>query len=279
MAAPVTHLDVGMRCIKCLLCAVNFVFVLTGILILSMSRVIYDIYNNFSYFLDSSYFSPATVLVTVGVFIIIVASLGCYGALKESTFLVLAFAFALSVVLVLEFAAAIAAYVLQADIVALLNDKINRTMHQYDDNLDAKAAIDSLQYNLQCCGYNGPSDWVDVGLRTSHVYNAPDSCYWHCHADNGGPFSYQCADPEGCHEKLAHLVNCSAAYLITGATMIALIQVAGIMFACKLGRAIRKQKTLREMRRWQMRASLLNGYVPLGKTDPTSTYPVVYMKT
>lgn len=49
------------------------------------------------------------------------------------------------------------------------------------------------------------------------------------------------------------------------------------MFACMLGRAIRKQKTERERRRWQLRESLLSGYEPLGKTDPFSAFPVVYM--
>jgi CD63 antigen len=53
--------------------------------------------------------------------------------------------------------------------------------------------------------------------------------------------------------------------------------MAGIMFACMLGRAIRKQKTEKEKRRWQLQESLLNGYEPIGKTDPFSAFPVVYM--
>lgn len=49
------------------------------------------------------------------------------------------------------------------------------------------------------------------------------------------------------------------------------------MFACMLGRAIRRQKTERERRRWELRENLVNGYEPLGKSDPLTTFPVVYM--
>jgi len=49
------------------------------------------------------------------------------------------------------------------------------------------------------------------------------------------------------------------------------------MFACMLGRAIRRQKTERERRRWELRENLVNGYEPLGKSDPFVTFPVVYM--
>lgn len=51
------------------------------------------------------------------------------------------------------------------------------------------------------------------------------------------------------------------------------------MFAWTLGHAIRKQKTAREKRRWELRENIVSGYQPLGKTDPFTTYPVVYMKS
>lgn len=50
------------------------------------------------------------------------------------------------------------------------------------------------------------------------------------------------------------------------------------MFACTLGRAIRRQKTNRERRRWELRQNLVDGYHPLGKSDPQTTFPVIYMQ-
>lgn len=50
------------------------------------------------------------------------------------------------------------------------------------------------------------------------------------------------------------------------------------MFACVLGRAIRRQKTERERRRWELRENLINGYQPIGKSDLVASFPVVYMQ-
>jgi len=189
----------------------------------------------------------------------------------------LTFAFSLSMVLILEFSASVASFALQNNIIDLLNEKINYTMHQYGGSNEAKEAIDFLQARLHCCGYNGPKDWEGILTNESSVHNTPVSCcnwLYGASEENGCVAIYQ----HGCYHGLALIVNRSALYLITGATMIALIQLAGIMFACMLGRAIRKQKTQRERRRWQMRQSLLSGYQPLGKTDPLTTFPVVYMR-
>ncbi|XP_033360231.1 CD63 antigen-like isoform X1 [Bombus vosnesenskii] len=259
-----THLDVGLRCIKYLLCAVNSLFVLTGIMIISIGTTIYAVYEDFSHFLDPSYFSPATLLIIVGIFVFIIAFLGCCGALRESTCMVLVFAASLSLVLVLELIAGIAAYALQDGIKNLLADKINATMHQYEKNDEARSAIDFLQSRLYCCGYNGYEDWE------AQKMTIPSSCP---SRDNENIYV------TGCIKHLSIIIHRSALYIGTGAVAIALIQLTGIMFACMLGRAIRRQKTERERRRWELRESLVNGYQPLGKSDPFTTFPVVYMSS
>jgi len=62
---------------------------LTGVMIISVGTTIYAVYENFSHFLDPSYFSPATVLIVVGILVFIIAFMGCCGALRESTCMVL----------------------------------------------------------------------------------------------------------------------------------------------------------------------------------------------
>ncbi|KAG5336538.1 CD63 protein, partial [Acromyrmex charruanus] len=269
-----THLDVGLRCIKYLLCAVNSLFVLTGVMIISVGTTIYAVYENFSHFLDTSYFSPATVLIVVGILVFIIAFMGCCGALRESTCMVLVFAFLLSVVLIMELAAAVAAYALQDGIKDLLAENIKMTMHQYEKNEEAKFAIDFMQSRLRCCGYNSYLDWNYIPFNNTHV-DVPDSCcaYLVDELSDRCYGKYQ----EGCISRLSIIVHRSALYIGTGAIAIALIQLTGIMFACMLGRAIRRQKTERERRRWELRENLVNGYEPLGKSDPITTFPIVYM--
>lgn len=55
------------------------------------------------------------------------------------------FAVSLSLVLIMELGAAIAAYALQDGIKDLLAERINSTMHEYDSNLEAKTSLDFLQ--------------------------------------------------------------------------------------------------------------------------------------
>lgn len=276
-----THLDVGLRCIKYLLCAVNSLFVLTGIMIISVGTTIYAVYEDFSHFLDPSYFSPATLLIVVGALVFLIAFLGCCGALKESTCMVLVFAVSLILVLVLELAAAIAAYAMQDGIKDLLAGRINATMKEYNTNSEAAVAIDFMQSRLRCCGYNDYMDWDAIPIDSKNDLSVPDSC---CAWSTAVDFDYNstvCAGvyEEGCIARLSIIVHRSALYLGTGAIAIALIQLTGIMFACMLGRAIRRQKTERERRRWELRESLVNGYQPLGKSDPITTFPVVYMQS
>lgn len=57
----------------------------------------------------------------------------------------LQFSVLLSIVLLMELAAAVAAYALQDNIKGLLAEKINVTMHQYGENKEATAALDFLQ--------------------------------------------------------------------------------------------------------------------------------------
>lgn len=274
-----THLDVGLRCIKYLLCAVNSLFVLTGIMIISIGTTIYAVNDDFSHFLDPKYISPATLLVIVGILVFVIAFLGCFGALGESSCMVLVFAVSLSVVLILELAAAVTAYALQNDIKNVLVENINNTMHQYTKDKEAKQAIDFLQSKLYCCGYNGYHDWDEI--RKNENIDLPRSC------SDLGTFTYNSTEYDvpdyeygihssGCVTNLSILIHRSALYIGTGAVAIALIQFTGIMFACILGKAIRRQKTERERRRWELRESLVNGYEPLGKSDPFTTFPVVY---
>ncbi|XP_024875916.1 CD63 antigen-like, partial [Temnothorax curvispinosus] len=220
-----THLDVGLRCIKYLLCAVNSLFVLTGVMIISVGTTIYAVYENFSHFLDASYFSPATLLIVVGILVFIIAFMGCCGALRESTCMVLVFAVLLSFVLILELAAAVAAYALQDGIKDLLAEKINLTMHQYEKNEEAKFAIDFMQSRLRCCGYNGYMDWNNVPFNNTHI-DVPDSCCAYLVDE----LSDRCYGKyhEGCISRLSIIVHRSALYIGTGAVAIALIQLTGI---------------------------------------------------
>ncbi|XP_043283345.1 tetraspanin-12-like [Venturia canescens] len=247
---------------------------LTGVMIIFVGTKTLHIFNDFYYFLVPIYFSPSTLLIVVGVLTFVIAFFGCCGALKESTCMVLVFAVSLSLVLALEVAAAITAYVLQDGVVDYLSHKMTSMTNDYTIVPGVREAVDFMQSTLHCCGVHGPEDWsyVNEALKT------PASCYrWHAMDENNVIRDIGLYET-GCIYSLSMLVHRSALNLGTAAMAIALIQLTGIMFACTLGRAIRRQKTNRERRRWELRQSLVNGYHPLGKTDPQTTFPVIYMQ-
>ncbi|XP_014205178.1 23 kDa integral membrane protein-like [Copidosoma floridanum] len=208
-----------MRWIKFLLCSLNFSFLLTGVTIVLKSKAIHDVHNQFDYFFNSSYISPIVLLITAGVFFIAVSIFSCYGVIKESTCMVLTSAFLLSTVLILEFVASVALYVARDNIADHLKSKISDAMHQYDNNSEAKKAVDFLQGHLQCCGWNGPDDWIGIDGRTS-IYRVP--CWTRLCKEN--EFSCYNLVNQGCFGELGKIAKNRASYLTTAASSIILIQ-------------------------------------------------------
>lgn len=62
----------------------NF-FQLTGFLVISIGTTIYTIFDDFSHFITDGYFSPASLLIAIGIIMFVVSIFGCVGAAKEST--------------------------------------------------------------------------------------------------------------------------------------------------------------------------------------------------
>lgn len=65
-------------------------FQITGIIILSVGVSVKAYYNNYSTFLDTKYFSTPNLLIAIGAIIFLISFLGCYGAIKESYFMIIA---------------------------------------------------------------------------------------------------------------------------------------------------------------------------------------------
>jgi hypothetical protein len=62
---------------------------ITGILISGVGATIKAIYNNFDTLLEDRFYSPATLLIAIGCIVFVVAVFGCWGALQESTCMIM----------------------------------------------------------------------------------------------------------------------------------------------------------------------------------------------
>ncbi|XP_063220882.1 CD63 antigen-like [Bacillus rossius redtenbacheri] len=290
MGGRPVDLNKGMRCIKYLLFSFNFVFMLTGMLVIAVGTTILAAYQKFDSFLESSFYSPATLLMAVGVVIGVVAFFGCLGAARESTCMIMVFSVLLGVVFVLEVSAGIAAYVLQDNLGAALGARMQTLMGQYRSDSGVRHTFDFVQRQLHCCGVHHLQNWSSVlqegdpGTLQFGGTAVPTSC---CARDQPPPPPYNGTAAaaachmvygNGCLGRVQLMLSQSAIMLASAAFTLALLQLLGVAFACSLGRSIREQKTYRERRRWELREKLMNSYTPLGQTDPKITYPVIFMK-
>lgn len=136
--------------------------------------------NEFNHFLEGKITAPPIVLIVTGAIIFFIASLGCYGAIRESptllmlvkrkmsyklnwfqtkTVIIPQFASLLGIIFIIELAVGIAACVFKADLEMVLKDSLGKSIVR-SDTADIMA-WDNVQQKLMCCGVNGPSDWVD----------------------------------------------------------------------------------------------------------------------
>lgn len=245
-----------MKCIQHILLAYNALFTLTGIILISVGSSVNSIYEEYAEFLESRLFSPSLMIIAVGIVMFGIAIFGVYGAIKLSVAAIMIYSMLLLGVFIIEMTAGLIGYILEDEIEDILNDTLNQTMTLYPTDNIAAAAIDSLQNNLMCCGINGPMDWVKItSLENDTVLRLPDSCcaiYEHdkCIALKG----------VGCLNQLEYLIS-QCGFLFSGTVLtIAVIQLLGVTLSCKLARQLRRQKTLRDRIKWEVRENITNSY-------------------
>lgn len=252
MAAEKNDLNMGMRCVKYMIYVINFMFLLTAILIITVGTAIGTIFGDFEEFIDSHFFSPAHLLVAIGCIMMCVSIFGCFGAFKESTAMINIYGVLLAIVFILEVAAAISAFVLHGQVEEMVRRTISQSMAEYNTNDNVAQSVDFMQRVLECCGVESYNDWTDfMPNQNGSVLELPPSCCMsYSLEETCKPFDY------GCYPRLQWVVSQSAALIATGATTVAFVQILGSICAFMLARTIRRTKTMRAARRWQLQQSL-----------------------
>ncbi|EZA52517.1 hypothetical protein DMN91_005705 [Ooceraea biroi] len=224
----------GMNVIKYVLFIFNLIFAISGIGIIAAGAVVLADVGDFTHFMEGRIIAPPIVLIVAGSIVFIIAFLGCYGAIKEHYNMLIAFATALLIIFVIELAVGIAAAVFKNDFSMAMKDTLKESMRNYTDA--DKMAWDNVQQKLQCCGVEGPNDWNIIGFTGRF----PSSC---CRPNNqvacqvGSPSAY----PDGCFSKLEMRVQKCATVLIGVGIGIAFVEIAGIVLACCLAAAIKRE--------------------------------------
>eukprot|EP00099_Drosophila_melanogaster_P002470 NP_001137809.1 tetraspanin 29Fb, isoform C [Drosophila melanogaster] len=258
------QLNSGMKCAKYMLIIVSFMFALTAILLIMVGTTIQTIFGDFSLFIDGHFSSPPALLIAIGFILIAVAALGAYGAVKESVMVINLYGVCLFLVFILEVSAAIAAFVMQSQVRGMLIRTMNQALAEYEHDPYVESGVDFMQSMLECCGVNEPEDWkdylsanVNFTLGVDDVV-VPNSCCGNQPTSLNDSTQMTCMETYdyGCFRKMNFIVSQSAMLIATGATTVAFVQLLGVLCAFMLAKTLRRNKSIREARRWQLQQSL-----------------------
>nr|XP_033793593.1 CD63 antigen [Geotrypetes seraphini]XP_033793594.1 CD63 antigen [Geotrypetes seraphini] len=227
----------GMKCVKFLVFFFNFLFWICGIALIALGVFVQVQLNDSIIIKNASSSGAPIVIIIVGVVIFFVAFFGCCGAWKENYCMVTTFAILLTLIFLVEIAAAIAGYVFKDKVNDFLRTSFKDGMSKYNTSAEVKKALDDIQHNFKCCGANNSEEWSTYPpFNVSHGF--PDSCCVNMTKDCGKASSPQ-INKEGCMEKVNAWIKKNVVIIAGVALGIAFFELLGIIFSCCLMKGIR----------------------------------------
>ncbi|NP_001240768.1 leukocyte surface antigen CD53 isoform X1 [Equus asinus] len=167
----------SLKLLKYVLFFFNLLFWFCGCCILGFGIYLL-IHNNFGVlFHNLPSLTLGNALVIVGSIIMVVAFLGCMGSIKENKCLLMSFFVLLLIILLAEVTLAILLFVYEQKLSNYVAEGLNDSIRRYNSDNSTKAAWDSIQSFLQCCGVNNASDWGKAHPSSCPPYPEVQGCY------------------------------------------------------------------------------------------------------
>jgi len=219
---------------------INFIFALVGLCLIGIGAYIQISAKEYLDFLSDNYLNTPIFIIILGAIIFVVAFFGCCGAWYESSCMIYTYALLLSMLLIAEIGAGIAAFFMKGELKDVISTKMAVGMQNYGrpGHEGVTNAWDVLQTDLACCGATGYNNWAESNFTGPGV---PDSC---CKEEKKGCGSE--ADWEsninqnGCIGKFEDTFIGNIGIIGGVALGVAFIQLCGVIFSCCLGRRINK---------------------------------------
>lgn len=223
------------KCVKYLLFFFNFIFWLCGVALIVVGILAQVTLKSAAV---NGISGTAMLIIVVGVIIFFIAFFGCCGAWKENYCMITTFAIFLSIIIIVEIAGAIAAYVFRGKLNVWVKGSLKEMITNYNTTEDMRKAIDGIQKQLKCCGSSNSDDWKN--FKPDHN-SVPDSCCKNATKDcgNGAMHDGKKIYKFGCATSMEKLLNQSLLWVGVAALVIAFVQFTGIVLACVLMKGIR----------------------------------------
>ncbi|XP_037711190.1 CD63 antigen [Drosophila subpulchrella] len=226
----------GLTCVKYLTFFCNLLFALSGLLIFLVGGMVQLNYAHYSNFVSDHIWTAPIILMIVGAAVAVICFLGCCGALKESSCMILSFAILAVVIFLFEIGLGFAGYVKHTGLQQLMEGQFNTTMNHYKDRADYRDAWTLLQTELDCCGTFGPNDWENNFANKT----LPAACCSVINLSEAKECTSVHANQQGCLQKLLDILDSKTLILASVVLAVAGIQMLTILFACCLYRSFRR---------------------------------------
>ncbi|XP_061299002.1 CD63 antigen [Pezoporus flaviventris] len=228
----------GMKCVKFLVFVFNFVFWVCGVALVAIGIYAQVALDKALVVSTASAAGTPVAILVLGIIIFFISFFGCCGAWKESYCMVTTFAVLLSIIFLVEVAAAIAGYVFKDKVRSVLEDGLWDAMNKYGEDKALTEALDELQRNFSCCGANNYTDWSSIErFRVNNT--VPQSCCrvnsTSCNMHPSPATVYE----NGCLQSIEAWMKKNILIVAPVALGIAFFEILGIIFACCLMKGIR----------------------------------------
>lgn len=220
----------------------NFVFFITGCVVIGFGVYLHVQMNDYYNFIDSKYVSSALILMVAGAVIVVVAFFGCCGACTESACMMYTFGFLLSLILMVELGVAITILMFKDDALVILKDQLRKTVDNYKREEGATNAWDAMQTKLHCCGIDSYKDWANLTMIDND--SVPESCCINMEkgCGEGAITKPDTLYQQGCLDKLKDIVVENAVVVGAVGVGVALIQLVGVCLSCGLAKKMNDLK-------------------------------------
>lgn len=239
-----------MTCLRGLLIAFNFLFILGGGSALALG--IWTIIAKMEYtaLLTSAFYSLVVyMLIGAGAVILITGIIGCIGAIQRNSRTLMIYFILLAILFIIELLAGILAFVYHESIHDELKGELTGNLNKNYNVTGQEAltkAVDMMQQDFKCCGVESYADWQesrfyienDLKLKTpeSCCKTVTPGCSVRDHPSN--IYRILGVDSMGCLTKLELYLKEHLFILAIAGIVVAGIEILVMVFACCLRRAV-----------------------------------------
>ncbi|XP_024272997.1 tetraspanin 36 [Oncorhynchus tshawytscha] len=227
-------MDCGIITSKTVLLLLNVIFWAAGGALVYVGSYVIKSYNNFDNFLEDKYtLIPAAIIITVGVVMFIIGTVGCCATLRESKVGLSFFLMILLAMFAAEVAALVFAFIYQGRIKGDLERSMSNVFQKYDGENSESRAVDYLQSQLQCCGVQTYMNWTTMPWFSSSNNTVPISCCKQNNTECTGKLDQpDLLNTQGCEVKLEQLLQDVMSYAMLVILGFAIIKFFGMLSVC-----------------------------------------------